>query len=154
VLMIDSNIPAGRGSPQWTFVQQQLQAQRTPCTLAVWHHPLFTSGPNGPNRFMADIWGLLETAGAEVVLNGHDHLYERFARQLPNGQADPAKGIRQFTVGTGGAELYTFVRSSPNSEARITEFGVLRLTLRPAQVDWAYLGTNGAVLDQGLDTCR
>ena len=132
ILMLNSNIPAGRGSAQWEFARQQLEAQRTPCTMAVWHHPLFTSGPNGGNAIMRDMWSLLEASRAEVVLNGHDHLYERFARQLSNGTADPANGIRQFTAGTGGAELYDFVRAAPNSESRIMRYGVIRFTLRPA----------------------
>ena len=80
--------------------------------MAVWHHPLFSSGPNGANAFMRDMWALLEASRAEVVLNGHDHLYERFARQTADGSADPVNGIRQFTAGTGGAELYSFVRAA------------------------------------------
>lgn len=154
ILMLNSNIPASAGSPQWEYARAQLQAQRTPCTMAVWHHPRFTSGPGGPNFFMHDIWALLESARAEVILNGHDHLYERFARQLADGRAEPANGIRQFTVGTGGAELYNFVRAAGNSEERIMRFGVLRLTLRPAQVEWEFIALDGSVADRGLDTCR
>jgi hypothetical protein len=154
VLMLDSNIPAGRNSAQWEFVRAELNAQRTPCTLAVWHHPLFSSGPNGPNAFMRDMWALLETARVELILTAHDHLYERFARQTSDGRADPALGIRQLTAGTGGAELYRFVRAAEHSEARIMEFGVVRLTLRPAQVDWEFLSVSGNVADRGLDTCR
>ena len=154
VLMLNSNIPATSGSPQWEFARAQLQTQRTPCTMAVWHHPRFTSGPSGPNFFMHDMWALLESARAEVILNGHDHLYERFARQLSDGRPDPANGIRQFTAGTGGAELYNFVRAAGNSEERIMRHGVIRFTLRPAQVDWEFIGLDGATLDRGLDTCR
>ncbi len=154
MLMLNSNIPAGRGSAQWEFVRAELETQRSPCTMAVWHHPLFTSGPNGPNAHMRDMWSLLETAKAEVILNGHDHLYERFARQTADGRPDPVGGIRQFTAGTGGAELYSFVRAAPNSEARLMEFGVVRLTLRPAQVNWEFMTLNGAAVDTGLDTCR
>ncbi len=154
VLMLNSNMPATAGSPQFEFARAELQAQRTPCTMAVWHHPRFTSGPGGPNFFMHDMWALLESSRAEVILNGHDHLYERFARQMPDGRPDPALGIRQFTVGTGGAELYNFVRASANSEERIMRYGVMRLTLRPAQVEWEFLTLDGSVADSGLDTCR
>ena len=154
VLMLNSNIPAGRGSAQWEFARQQLDRQRTPCTMAVWHHPLFSSGPNGGNAHMRDMWSLLEAARAEVVLNGHDHLYERFGRQQADGTADPANGVRQFTAGTGGADLYNFVRAAPNSEARIMQYGVVRFTLRPALFEWAFLGVDGSVSDSGLDTCR
>jgi len=154
ILMLNSNVPAGRGSSQWEFVRQQLEAQSTPCTMAVWHHPLFSSGPNGNSPFMRDLWSLLEASRAEVVLNGHDHLYERFARQSANGAPDPVNGIRQFTAGTGGAELYNFVRTAPNSESRLVRHGVVRFTLRPALVEWAFLGVDGSVNDTGLDTCR
>ncbi len=154
ILMLNSNIPAGRGSAQWEFARQQLEGQRTPCTMAVWHHPLFSSGPNGNSAVMRDMWSLLEASRAEVVLTGHDHLYERFARQSANGTPDPANGIRQFTAGTGGAELYNFVRAAPNSESRLMQYGVVRFTLKPAQVEWAFLAVDGSVNDQGLDTCR
>lgn len=157
ILMLNSNIPATRGSPQWEFARAALEQQRTPCTMAVWHHPLFSSGPSGgttPGTSMRDMWALLEANRAEVILNGHDHLYERFARQTSTGAADPVNGIRQFTAGTGGAELYSFVRASANSEERITRFGVVRFILRPAQVDWEFLGVDGSVADRGLDTCR
>jgi hypothetical protein len=154
ILMLDSNIPAASGSPQWEFARAELQAQRTPCTMAVWHHPLFTSGPSGPTPRMRDVWALLESSRAEVIVNGHDHLYERFARQRWDGTADPANGIRQFTVGTGGADLYNFVRNAQNSEERIMRYGVARFTLRPAQVEWEFIAVDGTVLDRGLDTCR
>jgi hypothetical protein len=154
ILMLDSNIPATRGSPQWEFARAQLQAQPTPCTMAVWHHPLFSSGPGGTNGGMRDMWALLEESRAEIVLTGHDHLYERFARQTSEGRADPTNGIRQITAGVGGAELYNFVRNAPNSEERIIRHGVVRFTLRPAQVDWEFIGVDGATLDRGLDTCR
>jgi hypothetical protein len=154
ILMLNSNIAAGRGSEQWEFARRQLEAQRTPCTMAVWHHPLFSSGPNGNATFMRDMWSLLEASRVEVVLNGHDHLYERFARQRADGTPDPTNGIRQFTAGTGGAELYNFVRAAPNSESRVLQYGVIRFTLRPALVEWAFLGIDGSVNDSGLDTCR
>jgi len=154
ILMLNSNIPATAGSPQWEFARTELLGQRTPCTMAVWHHPRFTSGPSGPNFSMHDMWALLESARAEVILNGHDHLYERFARQMPDGSADPVNGIRQFTAGTGGADLYNFVRAAGNSEERIMRNGVIRFTLAPAQVQWEFITLDGAVADSGLDTCR
>jgi hypothetical protein len=154
ILMLNSNIAAGRGSPQWEFVRSELESQRTPCTMAVWHHPLFSSGPNGATPSMREMWALLEVNRVEVVVNGHDHLYERFARQTADGRDDPANGIRQFTVGTGGAELYNFVRVASNSEERIVKFGVMRFTMAPAQLNWEFLGVDGSVGDRGLDTCR
>jgi len=154
ILMLNSNVPATVGSPQYEFARAQLTAQRTPCTMAVWHHPRFSSGPSGNSAAMRDMWALLESSRAEVVVSGHDHLYERFARQRADGTADPADGIRQFVVGTGGADLYNFVRITPNSEERIMRYGVARFTLRPAQVEWEFIGLDNAVADRGLDTCR
>jgi acid phosphatase type 7 len=154
ILMLNSNIAVTTGSPQYEFARQQLQTQASPCTMAVWHHPLFSSGPNGPNARMGDLWALLESFRAEVVVSGHDHLYERFARQRSDGSADEANGIRQFVVGTGGADLSNFVRNSANSEERITRYGVTRFTLRPAQVDWEFVERDGSTADRGLDTCR
>ena len=155
ILMLNSNIPATRGSPQWEFARAELERQMTPCTMAVWHHPLFSSGPSGGTAAMRDMWALLEASHAEVILNGHDHLYERFARQTSTGAADPVNGIRQFTVGTGGAELYSFIRTAANSEERISmKFGIVRFVLRPAQVEWEFLGVDGSIGDRGLDTCR
>jgi hypothetical protein len=154
VLMLNSNIPSGRGSAQWEFARRQLDLQRTPCTLAVWHHPLFSSGPNGANVAMRDLWSLFEAAPVEVVLNGHDHVYERFARQMADGRPEPARGIRQFTVGTGGASLYPFAQTAANSEVRISDFGVIQLTLQPAQYRWEYRTVSGNVVDSGLETCR
>ncbi len=154
ILMLNSNVPAAVGSPQYEFARRELERQRTPCTMAVWHHPVFSSGPNGSNGQMRDLWALLQTNDAEVVVSGHDHLYERFARQASNGTPDPVNGIRQFTVGTGGAELYNFMRAQANSEERLLRYGALRLTLRPAQVEWAFHGIDGSILDRGLDTCR
>lgn len=154
VLLLNSNIPAERGTPQYAFASSELAGHRAPCAMAVWHHPVFSSGPNGRALNMRDMFALLVSSGAEVVVNGHDHLYERFARQAGDGRPDPVGGVRQFTAGTGGAELYGFVGTSANSEFRLSEFGVLRLTLRPAAVQWEYLTTGGRTVDQGLDTCR
>jgi hypothetical protein len=89
-----------------------------------------------------------------VILSGHDHLYERFARQTSDGRPDPVNGVRQFIAGTGGAELYSFARVTSNSEERITKAGVVRFTLRPAQVDWEFHAIDGSIGDRGLDTCR
>jgi 3',5'-cyclic AMP phosphodiesterase CpdA len=154
ILMLNSNIPSGRNSAQWEFVRRQLEQQRTPCTMAVWHHPLFSSGPNGNTASMKDLWALLEAAPIEVILNGHDHLYERFARQMSDGTPEPAKGVREFIVGTGGADLYGVARATANSETRLVEHGAMQFTLEPAQYRWEYRNVNGVVRDFGLDTCR
>lgn len=153
VLMLDSNVAASRGSPQYEFVRQELTTTRLPCTMAVFHHPLFTSGPNGPNIFMRDIWGLMYDNDADVVVAGHDHLYERFGKQDVDGRSD-ARGLRQFIAGTGGARLYDFHRVSPNSQARVKAHGVLRLTLAPTGYQWAFVDATGATADSGSDSCH
>jgi acid phosphatase type 7 len=151
--MINSNIAANRGSSQYEFVRQSLTSRPKPCALAIWHHPLFTSGPNGPQTYMREMWQLLYENGVDVVINGHDHLYERFSRQDPDGRLDE-RGIRQFTVGTGGADLYRFVTVAPNSGARISTFGIFKITLRPDSYDWEFLETSGALGDNGFTACH
>jgi len=153
VLMLDSNVPAARGTPQYEFVRGELQGTRLPCTMAVFHHPLFTSGPNGPNIFMRDMWGLMYENDADVIVAGHDHLYERFGKQDVDGRSD-VRGIRQFIAGTGGARLYDFQRVSANSQSRIRSHGVLRLTLAPDGYQWAFIDVTGASADSGSDGCH
>jgi hypothetical protein len=153
VLMLDSNVPAMIGSPQYQFVRSEMLSSRTQCTMAVWHHPLFSSGPNGPNIFMRDMWGLLYELNADIVVAGHDHLYERFGKQDVDGRSD-ARGLRQFIVGTGGASLYDFLRVEPNSQARVKAHGVLRLTLNPAAYEWAFIDSTGRTADSGSDGCH
>ena len=153
VLMIDSSIAVREGSIQYEFVRNTIRTLRPPCTMAVWHHPLFSSGPNGPNNFMRDIWRLLYDADADVVIAAHDHLYERFGKQDVDGRSD-ARGLRQFIAGTGGAQLYDFQRQEPNSQARHRAHGALRLTLLPSSYEWAFVDVNGAILDTGADGCH
>jgi hypothetical protein len=153
VLMIDSNISTRIGSDQYAFVQSTLRASPAPCTLAVWHHPLFSSGPNGPNTFMREMWQLLYDGNADVVVAGHDHLYERFGKQDVAGRSD-VRGLRQFIVGTGGAQLYEFQRQEPNSQARFRAHGVLRLSLMPTSYQWSFVDVTGLTLDTGTDGCH
>ena len=125
-----------RGSPQDDWLRADLAAHQNDCTLAYWHHPHFSSGPgyddnSGRNPTTA-FWYSLYEAGADLVLGGHDHSYERFAPQDPEGELDLAYGMRQFVVGTGGRSWGTFPTPSLNSEVREGQtHGVLELTLRP-----------------------
>ena len=106
VVALNSEVPSGPGSAQMQWLRAELSGTRSQCTLAYWHRPLFSSGPHGPNASMREIWRVLYEFDADVVIAGHEHLYERFAPQDPDGRADSMRGIRQFTVGTGGAALY------------------------------------------------
>jgi hypothetical protein len=153
VLMIDSNESVRTGSAQYEFVRAALTATRAPCTLAVWHHPLFTSGPNGPQNYMRDVWRLLYDNDADVVVAGHDHLYERFGKQDVDGRSD-VRGLRQFIAGTGGAQLYDPQRQEANSQIRLKAHGVLQLTLAPNGYQWAFVDVTGATLDSGADGCH
>ncbi len=153
VLVLNSAVPIGRGSAQYHWVREQL-AQRARCTVASVHHPFDSSGNHGPTPWLRDIWELLYEGGAEVVLNGHDHNYERIAPQTADRQLDLARGIRQFTVGTGGAPLYPQSGRAANSEVFIQAWGVLRLSLEPTQYQWAFLDVTGAELDRGAAACH
>ena len=125
------------------------------CTVAYFHHPRFSSGPHGSHYQMQRIWDALYRHGVDVVLSGHDHLYERFAPQDPEGALDPAHGIRQFTVGTGGAHLYAAAERLPNSEVLVDDtFGVLALALGDHGYAWAFVGVDRAVADSGTGSCH
>ena len=147
----------GAGSPQETWLKADLAAHPATCTLAYWHQPLFTSGAVHPGATdMRPMWQDLYNAGAEIVLNGHSHQYERFAPQTPTGAADQAHGIREFVVGTGGVSHYAFGTIAANSQVRNnTTFGVLKLTLNPGSYSWKFLPVAGKTFtDSGTGTCH
>ena len=154
VLMLNSSIPIGRTSAQFAFVRQVMQQQPTRCTMAVMHHPFDSSSINGPTPMLRDVWELMYNLGGDVVINGHDHVYERHAPVNTDQRRDDVKGIRQFTVGTGGATLYGRTRTAINSEIFISNYGILRLKLDPALYEWQFMDMNGNVLDRGLNVCH
>jgi acid phosphatase type 7 len=155
VIALNSEIPLGPGSAQLQWVRGELAAAPTQCTMVYWHKPLFTSGPNGPNRDMRELWRALYEFDADLVVNGHDHLYERFGPQDPDGRFDPARGIRQITVGTGGGALYTPIMSAPNTEAIGIVYGVLKLTLSSGSYQWEFLPVPGSSFsDSGIGSCH
>jgi acid phosphatase type 7 len=146
----------GAGSPQERWLRADLAAHRNACTLAYWHQPRFSSGPHPSNPAYNAFWDDLYQAKADVVLVAHDHDYERFAPQDPNGQADPTHGIREFVVGTGGKNHYQFNRAVPNSQVRNGDtFGVLALTLHPTSYSWRFIPEPGKTFtDSGSTTCH
>jgi acid phosphatase type 7 len=155
VISLNSNVDAGAGSAQLAWLQADLAASKAVCTLAYWHHPLFSSGPHGNNAQMVEIYRLLHAAGVEVVLVGHDHLYERFAPQDADGRPDALRGVRSFTVGTGGARLYSWRTLQANSEFRDnSSHGVLRLSLEDGRYRWAFVPVVGAARDEGSAVCH
>ncbi len=145
------------GSRQEKWLRQDLAEHPASCTLAYWHKPLFSSGgAHGNNPEIAPLWKALYRAHADIVVNGHDHDYERFALQNPTGQADPKHGIREFVAGTGGKTLRTFGTVKPNSEIRADKvFGVLKLTLHPKKYEWEFIPTAGETFtDSGSGSCH
>ena len=146
----------GPDSPMVSWLEADLRASTKACTAAIWHHPLFSSGPHGNDPKMRPSWEALYAANADVVLNGHEHNYERFAPQDPSGTADPEGGIREFVVGTGGAERYSFLNIQPNSQVRnANTFGVLKLTLYSGGYDWQFVPEAGKTFtDSGRGQCH
>jgi hypothetical protein len=143
------------GSPQEQWLRADLAAHPARCTVAMWHHPRFSSGKHGNDDRMQAFWQALYEAGADVVLNGHIHSYERFVLQDAVGNADP-RGIREFVAGTGGREMYPFeVPPGVNSVVRdASTRGVIKLTLHPTSYDWEFIPVAGGTFrDSGKGTC-
>jgi hypothetical protein len=147
----------GLDSPQGDWLRADLAANQKRCTLAFWHHPRFSAGGrHGSHSFVGPFWEALYDAGADLVLSGHDHNYQRFAPQDPSGAADPRRGIRQFVVGTGGAELYSVGPELPTTEVQGAEaYGVLHLALFDGGYDWEFKPAEGATFtDRGSGRCH
>ena len=154
VMMLNSNVPINKASAQYAWVSNTMQQTPTRCTMAVLHHPFDSSAINGPTPSLRDVWELMYNLGGDVVIAGHDHVYERHAPVNTDQRRDDAKGIRQFTVGTGGAPLYHKVRNGLNSEFFVATYGMLRLKLDPALYEWQFMDMNGNILDRGLNICH
>jgi hypothetical protein len=161
IIVLNSECPdiggCEAGSPQEKWLRADLSAHPTGCKLAYFHKPLFSSGgTHGDNLLFVDFWRDLYEARADVIVNGHDHDYERFAPQTPNGDADPVRGIREFVVGTGGKNHRPFHQPDKNSEVRNADaFGVLKLTLRAHGYDWSFVPQAGkSFADSGTGECH
>ena len=154
IIALNSEIAQGAGSAQEQWLRADLTANLRVCTLAYWHKPRFSSGQHGNNTDSQALWQALYQYHADVVLNGHDHTYERFAPQNPSGQADP-NGIREFVVGTGGVAFYSFSTIQPNSAVRNNiAHGVLKLTLHSTSYDWQFVPIAGQTFtDTGTANC-
>lgn len=154
VLMLNSNLPMTRNSPQYEFARLQLTTNPARCAMAIMHHPFDTSGPNGANPQQRDLWEMMYGLGLDVVVSGHDHLYERHSPQDASQRTDPARGIRLFIAGTGGATSYARARAAAHSELLLSIHGLLRLKLEPALYEWEFLDVSGNVRDRGLNICH
>ncbi|MFO0862191.1 MAG: metallophosphoesterase [Candidatus Saccharibacteria bacterium] len=162
IYSLDSNCPETNdcsiGSKQIQWLESQLSNESNTCQLAFWHHPQFSSGKHSAdssqiNR-LPDAWKMLQDKKAEIVLNGHDHIYERFDKQLLDGQKS-VYGIQEFVVGSGGYSHYERIANRPNSAFfNNTDFGVLVLELYQGSYNWKFINLSGQVLDEGAETCN
>ena len=156
IISLNSNIGMGTGSAQEQWLRADLAANAKDCILAYWHHPRFSSGSHGSSTETKPLFQALYDAGAEIVVVGHDHNYQRFAPQTPTGQADPVRGIRQFVAGMGGSSHYSFSKPIANTEAyNVDAYGVLKLTLGPGSYSWEFVPVAGKTYtDSGSGTCH
>ena len=161
--LINAPVACNHGSAQERWLRSDLAAHRGQCVIAQWHHPLFTSGPNqgsANDLATASFWRDLYSARATLVLNGHDHGYERFARQSPSGKADPSFGLREFVLGTGGKSLFgPGPKKAPNSQSyNNTAYGITLFTLLPHSYQWRFYpavsADNGNFSDHGSAPCN
>jgi acid phosphatase type 7 len=147
----------GAGSPQEQWLRQALARSEARCTVAIAHHARFSSArAHGSTPAIQPLWKALYDHGAELVLSGHDHVYERFGKQRPGGAPDPTFGLRQIVVGTGGRDHRSFGSPLPHSEVRNGDtFGVLKLTLRADSYDWEFVPEAGkSFTDRGTGACH
>lgn len=156
MVALNSELLSSQRSDQLTWLRADLRANRQRCVVAYWHRPRFSSGKHGSDPAQADFWNELYRVRADVVLAGHDHDYERFAPQTPTGVPGPTiEGMRQFVIGTGGAESYAFAQPVKNSQVRISGYpGVLKLSLEPGRYRWQFVSVDGQVRDSGTNACH
>jgi hypothetical protein len=162
LIALDSNVDDGALQAQYEWLERlladaaQTPARRQACLLVMWHAPLYSSGLHrGSGDSMRPFWNLLDTHGADLVLSGHEHFYERFDPLDAHGQASrDGQGPRQFVVGTGGARLFGFWKPPYRSEARVLDHGVLQLSLDRGRYGWRFVDIDGRVRDAGAARCR
>jgi hypothetical protein len=149
-------VSCAAGSTQEQWLRADLAANPRGCVVAFWHHPRFSSGPHGSDATVQPFWQALYDANADLVVVGHDHDYERFAPQTPTGVLDPARGVVEFVVGTGGRSHYAFATTQPNRLAgNETTWGVLRLDLSAGGYAFSFVHVAGATFtDSGSGTCH
>jgi hypothetical protein len=159
LIALNSNCSSAGGcgstSPQGQWLAADLAAHTNFCTLAYWHIPLYSSGGRASSNTQS-IWQTLYNNNVDVILNGHDHIYERFAPQTPNATVDTARGIREFIIGSGGANHTSLATIAANSEVRnVDTFGILKLTLHPTSYDWQFVPEAGKTFtDTGTGNCH
>ena len=156
ILSLNSNLGEIPMQEQLSWLKEQLKDNKRFCTLAYWHHPVFSSGGHRSNEVMQEAWKMLVTAKADIVLASHDHDYERFVPLNAEGERDDKNGIRSFVVGTGGASLTPMFFAKSTTEIRDnTTHGVLKLNLHAKSYDWEFLPVEGqSFTDKGQGNCH
>ena len=156
IIALNTMIDADPRSPQGKWLARDLAGNQRLCTLAYYHHPAFSSGPHHTSERSIQLWDALSRAGVDVVISGHDHIYERFAPMNARGDHDDKNGTREFVVGTGGYSHYQFSRNADHSEVRNnTTFGVIKLTLHPRGYAWEFVPVRGGTFrDAGSGGCH
>jgi acid phosphatase type 7 len=155
IVSLNSNIDTSVASAQYKWLSDKLNTNQQACVMAVWHHPIFSSSTRGGTTKMRELFDLLASKNADLVLQGHEHQFERFKPALGDGTVDLKSGITSMVVGTGGASLYDFVTTPHSaSEVRIKEFGVLQLDLTTTSSFWKFVNINQKVLDSGTLVCK
>jgi hypothetical protein len=140
-------------SNQIAFLQNDLAADNHLCELVYWHHPRWSSGEHGSYPFTRNAWAAAVGGGVDLVLNGHDHDYERFRRMDANGLPS-VNGTREIIVGTGGRSLSQFGAILPTSQQHLSEYGVLKLSLSGSAYSWAFINIAGTTRDSGATACH
>jgi hypothetical protein len=155
-IVVNARFSDAERKAQEDWLRGDLKAHPARCTVAYWHHPRFSSGSHGTDARLESLWRILYDGGADVVLNGHDHDFERFLPQTPQGTVDSARGITEFVVGTGGGALRDFrAEPAPHSAFRLKgHYGVVKLTLHAGGWTSAFLDVNHAVLDIAGGSCH
>jgi len=159
VVVLNANcgneIRCDHASPQLSWLRADLRAHRGGCLLAYWHQPRWEHGEYQGDKKVAPFVEALFTAEVDLVLNGHDHNYERYQPRDPDGTVDPAHGLREIVVGTGGRSHYPVVKDPEAAVVDDTSFGVLKVTLRPTSYDWQFVPVPGdPFTDSGSATCH
>ena len=156
IIALNSMLDATPDSPQGKWLANDLAKHQARCTLAYFHHPRFSSGPHGRRQSAVDLWTALSRAGVDVVVNGHDHIYERFGPMTENGDRDNENGMREFIVGTGGDSHYDIENAATHSEVRNDDtYGVLLLTLHDDSYDWRFTPVRDRTFsDYGTGGCH
>ncbi len=152
---LNGDIDHSASSTQVTWLKNDLAASTKKCTLAYWHEPRFTAGSHDDDTSMTPFWDAFYASGVDVVLNGHSHTYERFAPSKPDGSVDAVNGIREFVVGTGGADMSQGGNTVATREfSDASNYGVLKMNLSATGYDWKFITSGGQTIDPGTGTCH